>query len=92
MGFTGFGQGRRVCPGIELTEAELLIACGSLLQNFEMLPSIHPRTGEKMWPNPDNRSSNVIGGPEHFDFNLRPRRGRAGWIRNMYEEVKDQLN
>lgn len=92
MGFSGFGSGRRVCPGIELTEAELLIACGSLLQNFEMLPNVDPNTGEKLFPDPDNRNSNVIGGPNHFDFNLQVRAGRAERIRNMYEDVKDQLD
>ena len=30
LGHHGFGRGRRMCPGIELTEAELLVACGSL--------------------------------------------------------------
>ncbi|KAK5102518.1 hypothetical protein LTR70_000376 [Exophiala xenobiotica] len=91
MGFSGFGSGRRVCPGIELTEAELLVACGSLVQNFEMLPNVDPKTGEKVVPDPENRNSNVIGGPTHFDFNLQVREGRAEKIRTMYEEVKDQL-
>ena len=76
MGFSGFGSGRRVCPGVELTEAELLIACGSLVQNFEMLPDVDSLTGKKMWPDPENRNSNVIGGPTHFDFDLRVRGGR----------------
>lgn len=91
MGFSGFGSGRRVCPGVELTEAELLVACGSLIWGFEMLPCVDERTGEKRWPDPTNRNSNVIGGPEHFDFDLRVREGRDGKIQELYEGVKDQL-
>jgi len=92
VGFSGFGSGRRVCPGIELTEAELLVACGSLVQNFDMLPNVDPKTGEKVFPDSENRNSNVIGGPTHFDFNMQIRKGRAEKIRRMYEEVRTQLD
>lgn len=88
VGFSGFGSGRRVCPGIDLTEAELLIACGSLVQNFEVLPSIDPVTGEKKWPDPENRNSNVIGGPTHFDFNLQVRRKQMQKIKDMYDQLE----
>lgn len=86
-GFHGFGSGARTCPGIEWTQAELLIACGSLVQNFDLLPDVDSTTGEKKWPDPDNRTSNVIGGPLHFDFNLQVREGRSEKIRSMYDEV-----
>lgn len=88
MGFSGFGSGRRVCPGIDLTEAELLIACGSLIQNFELSPSIDPVTGEKKWPDSNNRNSNVIGGPTHFDFNLQARRKQIPKIEALYKQME----
>lgn len=91
MGFSGFGSGRRVCPGVELTESELLVACGSLISFFELLPNVDPATGAKMWPDPNNRNSNVIGGPTHFDFNLKVRDGKAEEIRRLYEEVEHEL-
>lgn len=72
LGFHGFGRGRRVCPGIEISEAELLVACGSLLWAFTMKPNIGS-DGEPKWPNPDAWTSNVIGGPLPFEFDLRVR-------------------
>lgn len=91
MGFSGFGSGRRVCPGVELTESELLVACGSLISYFELKPLIDPVTGETRWPDPENRNSNVIGGPKTFDFDLRVREGKADEIKRMFEEVEGEL-
>lgn len=36
MVFSGFGTGRRACVGLEAIEAELLVACGSLISYFEL--------------------------------------------------------
>jgi hypothetical protein len=35
-GHHGFGYGRRACVGQDLVHAELLLACGALLQGFEI--------------------------------------------------------
>lgn len=35
-GYHGFGFGRRVCPGQELAEAELLVACAALASSFRL--------------------------------------------------------
>lgn len=91
MGFSGFGSGRRVCPGVELTEAELLVACGSLISFFELKPLVDAATGEVRWPDPENRNSNVIGGPVHFDFDLKVREGKSVEIRRMFDEVEGEL-
>lgn len=91
MGFSGFGSGRRVCPGVELTESELLVACGSLISFFELKPLVDAVTGEKRWPDPENRNSNVIGGPVSFEFDLKVREGKAEEIRRMFEEVQGEL-
>jgi hypothetical protein len=36
-GHHGFGYGRRACVGQDLVHAELLLACGALLQGFEIV-------------------------------------------------------
>ncbi|KAJ9629115.1 hypothetical protein H2204_009055 [Knufia peltigerae] len=72
LGYHGFGRGRRMCPGIEITEAELLVACGSLLWAFTMKPNKNP-DGSLQWPDPKLRTSNVIGGPLPFKFELKIR-------------------
>lgn len=91
MGFSGFGMGRRACVGVELTEAELLVACGSLVSYFELRPNVSAATGELMWPDRENRNSNVIGGPKHFDFDLRIRESKAAELRQMFAEVEAEL-
>lgn len=91
MGFSGFGSGRRVCPGVELTEAELLVACGSLISFFELKPLTDAVTGEVRWPDPENRNSNVIGGPVHFDFDLKVREGKGVEIMRMFEEIEEEV-
>lgn len=35
-GYHGFGYGRRACVGQDLVHSELLLACGALLQGFEI--------------------------------------------------------
>jgi len=90
-GASGFGWGKRACDGTEQAQAELVVACGSLIWGFEMHPDIDPKTGEQVWPDPFNRSSNVFGGPNPFEFDLRVREGRAERIRNMFEQIKSQL-
>ena len=41
-GHHGFGYGRRACVGQDLVHAEMLIACGSLLQGFEIARKMDP--------------------------------------------------
>lgn len=87
MGYSGFGSGRRVCPGVELTESELLVACGSLVSFFDLRPNVDEVTEEIRWPDPENRNSNVIGGPKAFEFDLRVREGMEGRIKEMFEDI-----
>lgn len=84
LGHHGFGRGRRMCPGIEITEAELLVACGSLLWAFDMKPV--KKGGVDVMPDPDHWTSNVIGGPLPFHFDLKAREERVGTVRRLYEE------
>lgn len=75
-----------MCPGIEITEAELLVACGSLLWAFDMKPNVD-RRGQPIWPDPDHWTSNVIGGPLPFQFDLQLRsEQRKETITRLFEE------
>ncbi|ETN37998.1 uncharacterized protein HMPREF1541_07621 [Cyphellophora europaea CBS 101466] len=86
LGHHGFGRGRRLCPGIEITEAELLTACGSLLWAFEMKPNLD-KSGQPLWPDPDYWTSNVIGGPKPFLFDLKIRsEQRKNMVAQLFEE------
>ncbi|EXJ76752.1 uncharacterized protein A1O5_01260 [Cladophialophora psammophila CBS 110553] len=90
-GHHGFGRGRRMCPGIEITEAELLVACGSLLWAFTMKPNIGPN-GQPQWPDSKAFTSNVIGGPLPFKFDLKVRdEQRKAKIEELYEQSRDLL-
>ena len=71
---------------MEITEAELLVACGSLLWAFEMRPNLD-KSGQPMWPDPDHWTSNVIGGPLPITFDLHCRsEDRKNVITQLYEE------
>jgi cytochrome P450 len=86
MGHHGFGMGRRMCPGIDVTEAELLVACGALLFAFDMKPYNNSK-GEPQWPDSLAFTPNLIGGPLPFKFDCAVRsEKKAARIRELYEE------
>ena len=86
MGHHQFGCGRRTCPGIELTEAEMLIACSAIVWAFTIKPERMADGTEKM-PDPDRMSPNLIGGPLPFEFELKPRdEKKAQQIMEMWRE------
>ncbi|OCT50828.1 cytochrome P450 [Cladophialophora carrionii] len=91
VGHHGFGRGRRMCPGIEITEAELLVACGSLLWAFTMKPNIG-QDGKPQWPDSKAFTSNVIGGPLPFKFDLKVRdESRKTKIEELYRQSQGAL-
>jgi cytochrome P450 len=86
MGHHGFGMGRRMCPGIDVTEAELLVACGALLFGFEMKPYKNSK-GEPQWPDSLAFTPNLIGGPLPFKFDCAVRSPeKAARIKELYEQ------
>jgi cytochrome P450 len=86
MGHHGFGMGRRMCPGIEVTEAELLVACGSIIGSFELKPYMDAN-GQPMWPPSWNFTPNLIGGPLPFQMDVKVRSPqKAERIRHWFEE------
>jgi cytochrome P450 len=62
-----FGRGKRVCPGQDLAEAELLVFCGNLVKNFEL----GKRDGVEIGP--ENWTPHVIGGPLPFPCEIKAR-------------------
>ena len=93
MGHHGFGMGRRMCPGIEVTEAELLVACGSIVGNFE-LNVVKDANGQPQPPPSWDFTPNLIGGPLPFKMDVKVRdEKRAARIKHWYEEsVADEEN
>jgi cytochrome P450 len=92
MGHHGFGMGRRMCPGIEVTEAELLVACGSIVGCFELHPC-KDANGQPKWPDSNKFTPNLIGGPLPFEMDVRVRSpAKAARIKTWYEEsVADEM-
>ncbi|KAK5064826.1 hypothetical protein LTR84_000660 [Exophiala bonariae] len=92
MGHHGFGMGRRMCPGIEVTEAELLVACGSIVGCFELKPYMDAN-GQPKWPASYDFTPNLIGGPLPFEMDVKVRNPeKAARIKAWYEEsVADEM-
>ena len=85
-GHHGFGRGRRLCLGIDLAQAELIVGCGSLLWAFELLPK-KDLQGNPIWPDPDHWTSNVIGGPLPLDIDVKIRNEQKGqMVQQLFEE------
>ena len=74
VGHHQFGVGRRGCPGVDLSEAELLIACSAILWAFTIKPK-RGVDGKEILPEsgPKSMTTNLIGGPLPFEFELKPR-------------------
>jgi cytochrome P450 len=86
MGHHGFGMGRRMCPGIEVTEAELLVACGSIIGCFTLEPE-KDKNGQPMPPPSYDFTPNLIGGPLPFKMDVKVRSPqKAERIRHWFEE------
>ena len=86
MGHHGFGMGRRMCPGIEITEAELLVSCGSIVGCFELKPYMDAN-GQPKWPANYDFTPNLIGGPLPFEMDVKVRSPeKASRIKAWYEE------
>jgi cytochrome P450 len=86
-----FGRGKRVCPGQDFAEAELLVFCGNLVKFFELGPKVRAN-GEKIWPDPEKWTTDVIGGPLPFECEIKARIGLEGKMRKMWEQVQDQMD
>ncbi|KAF2653441.1 cytochrome P450 oxidoreductase [Lophiostoma macrostomum CBS 122681] len=83
-----FGRGKRMCPGQDMAEAELLVLCGNLLKFFVIKPALDGM-GEPIWPDPERWTVDVIGGPLPFDCEIKPRsEAKQQAVMNMRAEFK----
>jgi len=81
-----FGRGKRVCPGQDLAEAELLVFCGNLVKHFDLGKKDGIEIGPDQW------TPHVIGGPLPFPCEIKTRDGEsAGAIGKWWEDVKGQI-
>lgn len=96
QGFTTFGYGRRVCQGVDLVEAELLVAVGGMAWACQISKKRDERTGEEMVPAAHDYTSLLISRPKMFPFELRARsEGRRAEVcanRRVAEGVLDRLD
>jgi cytochrome P450 len=82
-----FGRGRRMCPGQDFAESELLVLCGNLIKFF-LLDPVRDQDGEPIWPNPDNWTTHVIGQPMPFNCNIRIRdEAKREYVEKAYREA-----
>ena len=66
----------------------MLIFCGNLLKFFKLGPKLNEQ-GEPIWPNPENWTSDVIGGPLPFECEIEVRdASKSNLVEQMYEKVK----
>jgi cytochrome P450 len=85
-----FGRGRRMCPGQDLVELEMLVLCGNMVKYFQLDPKIG-ENGEKIWPDPNKWTTDVIGGPLPFECDIRVRdERRKAEVELMYREAFPQ--
>jgi len=74
QGHHQFGFGKRVCPGVAYTEVTAMVACASLLRSFELRMK-RDAEGREVAPDVWRLTSNLIGGPLEFEFDLVAREG-----------------
>ncbi|KAK0640653.1 cytochrome P450 [Cercophora newfieldiana] len=72
-GMSSFGWGQRQCLGMNLTQDELIVACGSLAWAFNLKHKVNPVTGER-YPVPTDKSNSLlIIKPDPFKMAFEPR-------------------
>ena len=87
-GYHGFGFGRRICPGQEVAEAELLVACAALVWAFK-LERKYDAAGREVPINDYNFTSTLITSahPFEMDFVVRSQH-RAQHIIERVDEME----
>lgn len=70
---TSFGWGQRACLGQNLTQDEMLVACGGIAWGFDLTHKKDPVTGAKI--NIDSKKSNslLIVKPDPWQASILPR-------------------
>ena len=69
---SSFGWGRRTCLGQQITQDELLVACGSLLWAYNLKKKID-HAGHEIDIDPNKSNSLLIIKPDPFQMDFEPR-------------------
>ncbi|KAK7457806.1 hypothetical protein VKT23_010148 [Stygiomarasmius scandens] len=68
-----FGGGRRICPGMHLANASLVLNVMNLLWAFEFSPATDPRTGKTVPIDIFNYDKGAFYAPAPFPCSIKPR-------------------
>ncbi|EWZ90798.1 hypothetical protein FOWG_08371 [Fusarium oxysporum f. sp. lycopersici MN25] len=63
---SGYGAGRRICPGMHLAERTQWRAIAKILWAFDIELAVDPATGQKIVPDPEAFKEGIAHGPKPF--------------------------
>ena len=87
-GHSQFGNGRRICMGVDIVNHELLLVCGALAWAFNISKKVD-ENGREIAPNDLEYCNLLIAKPDWFPFDLTVRHEvKRQRIMEMWEEVK----
>jgi hypothetical protein len=88
---TSFGFGQRTCLGQNLTQDELLVACGGLLWGFNLRKKIDPETGTEIDISTTASNSLLIIKPDPYQMRFVPRsESRRGEIKQNWKRAEER--
>lgn len=91
VGYSQFGFGRRICPGQEVSEADMLCGLGAIAWLFDIGKQVDPETGLEVPVPACDYSSLLIAKPRPFDLCLAVRsEERRAWLRRRWDEEADK--
>lgn len=97
-GMSSFGWGQRQCLGMNVTQDELIVACGALMWCFNLRPRADPFTGIASLPPLDRCNSLLIIRPEPFEMEFEPRNEERKqealelWKKSEARDLQDRAN
>jgi len=72
-GHSGFGWGRRICPGEHLARNSLYMGMARLLWGFNFAPNLDPKTGKPIYPDTFDYTDGFNSRPASFKCKITPR-------------------
>lgn len=97
-GMSSFGWGQRQCLGMNVTQDELIVACGALMWCFNLRPRTDPLTGVASLPPLDRSNSLLIIRPDPFEMEFEPRNEARKqealelWKKSEARDLQDRAN
>jgi hypothetical protein len=90
-GMSSFGWGKRQCLGMNLTQDELLIACGTLCWAYNISFKLDPVSGKEIEISPEKTNWLLIIKPDPWELDFRPRnQSRKQDILNLWLHAEEQ--